>query len=225
AGAAARRRRDDDLVARPRDAARFGRTRREGRAGSDGRPRRGLVLRALGRAHRRLGRRPRREDDPGRDRRLSRRQVPLCGYDDGRPQRHVQAPPRRLGDQVRLRLRAAALAARRGRRGRAGAPLLRPPRRPCVRAAAPEGIPVVGAVAQRARAVRLDELEATRWATPALLAALTAVSLFLRTRILNAGFWIDEGLSVGIAHHHLWSIPHLLRQDGSPPLYYMLLHV
>jgi hypothetical protein len=73
--------------------------------------------------------------------------------------------------------------------------------------------------------VRLADLEAARWATPALLVALTAVSLFLRTRILNAGLWIDEGLSVGIAHHHLWSIPHLMRQDGSPPLYYMLLHV
>src|SRR5262245_18842695 len=51
------------------------------------------------------------------------------------------------------------------------------------------------------------------------------VSLWVRTRILGAGFWIDEGLSVGIAHHHFTSIPHLLREDGSPPLYYLLLHV
>ncbi|HEX5450355.1 MAG TPA: glycosyltransferase family 39 protein [Gaiellaceae bacterium] len=64
---------------------------------------------------------------------------------------------------------------------------------------------------------------ATRWSTPVILVGLTAISLLLRTRILNAGFWIDEGLSVGIAHHHWTSIPHVLKQDGSPPAYYMLL--
>ncbi len=37
------------------------------------------------------------------------------------------------------------------------------------------------------------------------------------------GFWIDEGISVGIAHQHWTSIPHVLRQDGSPPAYYLLL--
>ena len=58
---------------------------------------------------------------------------------------------------------------------------------------------------------------------PLFLIALTALSAFLRTRALNAGFWIDEGLSVGIAHHHWSSIPRLLRQDGSPPGYYLLL--
>ncbi|MFL5926456.1 MAG: glycosyltransferase family 39 protein [Gaiellaceae bacterium] len=62
-----------------------------------------------------------------------------------------------------------------------------------------------------------------RWATPVALAALVALSLFIRTRQLNAGFWIDEGISVGLAHHHWSSIPSLLRQDGSPPAYYMLL--
>jgi mannosyltransferase len=62
-----------------------------------------------------------------------------------------------------------------------------------------------------------------RIAVPAFLVALTALSAFLRTRQLNAGFWIDEGLSVGIAHHHWSSIPGLLRQDGSPPGYYLLL--
>jgi mannosyltransferase len=62
-----------------------------------------------------------------------------------------------------------------------------------------------------------------RIAVPAFLIALTALSAFLRTRQLNAGFWIDEGLSVGIAHHHWSSIPGLLTQDGSPPGYYLLL--
>ncbi len=64
---------------------------------------------------------------------------------------------------------------------------------------------------------------AARWSTPAVLTVLTALSLLLRTRILNAGFWIDEGISVGVAHHHWSSIPHVLRQDGSPPAYYLLL--
>jgi hypothetical protein len=72
---------------------------------------------------------------------------------------------------------------------------------------------------------RVDALSAARWATPALLVALTALSAVLRTRILNAGYWIDEGLSVGIAHHAFTDIPGLLNQDGSPPLYYLLLHV
>ncbi len=61
--------------------------------------------------------------------------------------------------------------------------------------------------------------------TAVLLAALLAVSLFLRTRALDAGYWIDEGLSVGIAQFPLSEIPGALRQDGSPPLYYMLLHL
>ena len=63
---------------------------------------------------------------------------------------------------------------------------------------------------------------APRWA-PALLVALVGLSLCLRSRQLTPGFWIDEGISVGVAHHHWSSIPHVLRQDGSPPGYYMLL--
>jgi hypothetical protein len=67
-------------------------------------------------------------------------------------------------------------------------------------------------------------------ARPALAAALGVLALvagsaWLRTRALDAGFWIDEGLSVGIASHGLTEIPGVLRMDGSPPLYYLLLHV
>jgi hypothetical protein len=57
----------------------------------------------------------------------------------------------------------------------------------------------------------------------ALLLA-TAVSVLLRTGDLHAGFWIDEGIAVGIAQHGIAEIPGLLREDGSPPLYYLLLH-
>ncbi|MGB9186234.1 MAG: glycosyltransferase family 39 protein [Solirubrobacteraceae bacterium] len=55
-----------------------------------------------------------------------------------------------------------------------------------------------------------------------------AVSVFVRTRYiggLHGQLWMDEGLSVGISTHTLSSIPTVLRHDGSPPLYYMLLHI
>jgi len=57
------------------------------------------------------------------------------------------------------------------------------------------------------------------------LAFLVGVSLALRTQAIHARFWIDEGLSVGISSHHLLDIPDVLRQDGSPPLYYLMLNV
>lgn len=56
------------------------------------------------------------------------------------------------------------------------------------------------------------------------VAALVAVAAFLRTRELSAPFWIDEGIAVGIAHHGVLGILHVLREDGAPPLYYLLLH-
>jgi len=61
------------------------------------------------------------------------------------------------------------------------------------------------------------------WALAALL-GLLAVSAFLRTRALDASLWIDEGISAGLASHPAGEIPGLLRQDGSPPGYYLLLH-
>ena len=84
----------------------------------------------------------------------------------------------------------------------------------------------VGAVALRRPAFPLlDVRELGAAAVLAPLSALLAVALFLRTRDIHAGFWIDEGLSVGIASHSLLDIPGVLAQDGSPPLYYLLLHV
>ena len=61
--------------------------------------------------------------------------------------------------------------------------------------------------------------------TLAALGALLVASLVIRSRAIAAGFWIDEGLSVGIASFPLMDIPQVLRQDGSPPLYYLILHV
>jgi hypothetical protein len=63
---------------------------------------------------------------------------------------------------------------------------------------------------------------------PALVAAallvLVATSLVLRVSDLGTWLWMDEGISVGIASHPLGDIPQILRQDGSPPLYYLVLH-
>src|SRR3954462_6802371 len=72
--------------------------------------------------------------------------------------------------------------------------------------------------------VRSRTVTGMRVAVPVGLALLLAVSLFIRTREIGIGFWMDEGLSVGIADRPLSAIPHALREDGSPPLYYMLLH-
>jgi hypothetical protein len=72
--------------------------------------------------------------------------------------------------------------------------------------------------------LRARTASSARIAAPLGICALLAVSVLLRTRELGAGFWIDEGLSVGIADRPLGDIPGVLRQDGSPPLYYLLLH-
>jgi len=56
------------------------------------------------------------------------------------------------------------------------------------------------------------------------LIALVALLAFLWGRGRHVWYWLDEGLSVGISSHSLGEIPGLLRQDGAPPLYYVLLH-
>jgi mannosyltransferase len=63
-----------------------------------------------------------------------------------------------------------------------------------------------------------------RGARIAGLLGLIALSLAVRSRSLDGSLWIDEGISRGIAVHGVTEIPGLLRQDGSPPLYYILLH-
>lgn len=57
------------------------------------------------------------------------------------------------------------------------------------------------------------------------LVVLVAVSAYVRTRSISGSFWMDEGLSVGIASHPLADIFGVLREDGSPPLYYAGLHL
>jgi mannosyltransferase len=64
-----------------------------------------------------------------------------------------------------------------------------------------------------------------RW-TPvaALVLALVGASAVLRTRAIDAPLWADEGISQGIASHSAGGLLDALRKDGSPPLYYLLLH-
>jgi hypothetical protein len=57
------------------------------------------------------------------------------------------------------------------------------------------------------------------------LVALIALSAFLRSRYLGGEYWMDEAITTGISLHPLSQIPGVLRYDGNPPLYYMLLHV
>ncbi|MGI8712045.1 MAG: glycosyltransferase family 39 protein [Solirubrobacteraceae bacterium] len=57
------------------------------------------------------------------------------------------------------------------------------------------------------------------------LIVLMALSAFMRSRYLNGQLWIDEAITTGISLHHLTAIPGVLRYDGNPPFYYMLLHV
>ena len=67
-------------------------------------------------------------------------------------------------------------------------------------------------------------LPVTPVASAALVVALILVSLALRARGVGGAFWIDEGLSVGISSFPFADIPGTLRLDGSPPLYYLMLH-
>ncbi len=94
----------------------------------------------------------------------------------------------------------------------------RTPSRPREDVAAPD------AVAPSLAARVLAAAPLSRWAVPAALSLLVLASLWLRSRSLDLHYWIDEGLSVGIAGHPVNQILSILRQDGSPPLYYLLLH-
>jgi mannosyltransferase len=71
---------------------------------------------------------------------------------------------------------------------------------------------------------RLARIPIWAWAGGGLI-LLMAVSAFLRSRYLGGEFWMDEGITTGISVHPISQIPGILRYDGNPPLYYMMLHV
>ncbi len=76
-----------------------------------------------------------------------------------------------------------------------------------------------------ARSGLRERIRRIDWWVIGAIAVLMLVSAWLRTKAFNEHYWVDEGLSVGIAGHPLADIPSLLKQDGSPPLYYLILHV
>src|SRR5919198_1253234 len=84
----------------------------------------------------------------------------------------------------------------------------------------------MASVATRPRAFARAGSFPTGLVVPALvLVGLTAFALYHHTRALGESLWMDEGLSIGIASQPILDIPHILRVDGSPPLYYMLLAI
>ena len=62
------------------------------------------------------------------------------------------------------------------------------------------------------------------WITVGLI-GLMALSTYMRSRYLSHQFWIDEAITTGVSTHALTDIPHVLRYDGNPPFYYLLLHI
>jgi mannosyltransferase len=82
------------------------------------------------------------------------------------------------------------------------------------------------AASARARLVpRLVSFSSSTLAVVACVLGLVVVSAVLRTLSLGDSLWMDEGLSIGLASQPLFDIPGDLRQDGNPPLYYMMLSV
>ncbi|MHB8693797.1 MAG: glycosyltransferase family 39 protein [Solirubrobacteraceae bacterium] len=72
--------------------------------------------------------------------------------------------------------------------------------------------------------LRAEPFVRSRYAIPVALFALTAISVLIRIQSIDFKYWLDEALSVGIAGHPLSKLHALLKQDGSPPLYYAVLH-
>jgi mannosyltransferase len=83
------------------------------------------------------------------------------------------------------------------------------------------------------QAPAVPDLHAPRWfhrlppavRTGGILLVLLAISAVVRSRYITGQYWSDESTAVGIASHSISQIPGLLRQNGTAPLYYLLLHV
>ncbi len=58
----------------------------------------------------------------------------------------------------------------------------------------------------------------------AAVVAVIAVGVVMRF-VVRSPLWEDEALTVAIARRPIGQLPHLLSHDGSPPVYYVLLHI
>ncbi|HTT91727.1 MAG TPA: glycosyltransferase family 39 protein, partial [Acidimicrobiales bacterium] len=79
-----------------------------------------------------------------------------------------------------------------------------------------------GAPAWRQVAGRLPQGRLARFGL--LLAWLVVIAGVVGRFLAPSGLWLDEALSVDIAKLPLQQVPGALVQDGSPPLYYLILH-
>ncbi len=70
----------------------------------------------------------------------------------------------------------------------------------------------------------VQRLQAEPRADALIVGSLVLVAALLRLPNLRRAYWVDEGISVGIASHPLSHLTTLLRLDGSPPLFYVILH-
>ncbi|HEY2439487.1 MAG TPA: glycosyltransferase family 39 protein [Solirubrobacteraceae bacterium] len=61
--------------------------------------------------------------------------------------------------------------------------------------------------------------------TAGILLVLVAISAVLRTRALHGQLWFEEAIATGLAQHSFGALPGVLREAGSAPLYYVLLHI
>ncbi|HUB72165.1 MAG TPA: glycosyltransferase family 39 protein [Acidimicrobiales bacterium] len=69
-----------------------------------------------------------------------------------------------------------------------------------------------------------EKAGAWRYLDLALVIVLMGVAVGLRWRDLWTNYWGDEAIAIGIASHAIHTLPHYLVNDGSPPLYYVMLH-
>jgi len=91
----------------------------------------------------------------------------------------------------------------------------------------PRGLAWAGPPALRlTRRVQASPLAARAWRRAPLVLVALAVALGGVLRFAtNSHLWLDEALTVDIAHRPVGALMAALRHDGSPPLYYLLLHV
>ena len=99
---------------------------------------------------------------------------------------------------------------------------LEPLRRPPDQARRRPGSPLSDRVERAREGCR--HLAGRRHFDSSLVVVLMALSLALRWRTLWASYWGDEAIAIGIAVHPISALPHYLVNDGSPPLYYVMLH-
>jgi mannosyltransferase len=80
-----------------------------------------------------------------------------------------------------------------------------------------------------ASVVRADDPEGPPFSHNTMVVIVVATSVVLLASLVlrfwtTSDLWLDEALTVNIARLPLNEIPSFLRRDGSPPLYYYLLH-